>query len=282
MAYRQITAKLLPTALGLATTLLFGWAQFSDVPLLQALKQRAESMAYDLRLNTSLAKDASIDPRIVIIDIDEKSLGAEGRWPWPRNKIAELTDRLFEAGAVVVGFDIFFSEPERNKAQAVLQQIESDTPANQQLINSLELLVPAFDNDRRLADSLADRDVTLGYLFHEEETAPVGNLPQPLLTLTPEQAKRSGIKAMPNYTASVPLLQESAISSGFVTTWPDLRLGVGAGWNRMEFDEIRSASMSSFRIDVHSACYGSPFAQRLIHTKNCINAVLMAAWNLLS
>jgi len=218
---KRITAKLLPTLLGIATSLLFAWAQFADIPILKALQQRAESMAYDLRLNFSLEQNHKVDPRIVIIDVDEKSIGAEGRWPWPRNKIAELTDRLFEAGAVVVGYDIFFSEPERNKARAVLQQLQQNSSTDQHLISSLESLAPEFDNDQRLAESLRDHDVTLGYLFHEEDTVPAGHLPQPLLTLSKAQAQRSGIKAMPNYTATLPLLQESAISNGFVTTWPD-------------------------------------------------------------
>jgi adenylate cyclase len=135
--------------------------------------------------------------------------------------MAELTDRLFEAGIVVAGYDIFFTKPERNKAEAVLKQAEQDRPNDQQLINRLNAMVPKFDNDKRLAESLMDRDVTLGYLFHEESARPIGHLPQPLLSLSPEAAKRSGIKAMPNYTASLPLLQENAISSGFVTTWPD-------------------------------------------------------------
>jgi len=221
MPKTRIISKLLPALLGLATSLVFGWAQFSDIAFLNALQQRAESMAYDLRLNSRLAKQQAIDSRIVIIDIDEKSLADQGRWPWPRNKIAALTDRLFEAGAVVVGYDIFFTEPERNKAVAIVQQLESTNYEASQLINNLNEIAPEFDNDQRLADSLADKDVTLGYLFHDEITAAVGQLPQPLQTLTSEQASRSGIKAMPNYTASLPLLQDSAISSGFVTTWPD-------------------------------------------------------------
>jgi adenylate cyclase len=221
MSRNRLTAKLLPTLLGIITTLLFAWAQFSDVPLLRALKQRAESMAYDLRLNAGLARKPGVDPRIVIIDVDEKSLGAEGRWPWPRDKIAALTDRLFEGGAVVVGFDMIFSEPERNKAAAVLAQVQRQSGNNSEVIHNLQALVPEFDNDRRLAESLQDRDVTLGYLFHEEKSAPAGELPPPLMTLTPEQAHRSGIKSMPNYSASVPLLQEAAAANGFVTTWPD-------------------------------------------------------------
>jgi len=221
MSKPRIISKLLPTLLGIATSLIFGWAQFSDIALLNALQQRAESMAYDLRLNASIATQQPLDSRIIITDIDEKSLADEGRWPWPRNKIATLTERLFEAGAVVVGYDVFFTEPERNKALAIVQQLESTTPEANQLITNLSEIATQFDNDQHLADSLKDNDVTLGYLFHNENTAPVGQLPQSLQTLTAEQASRSGIKAMPNYTASLPLLQDSAASSGFVTTWPD-------------------------------------------------------------
>ena len=221
MSKTRIISTLLPALLGIATSLIFGWAQFSDIALLNALQQRAESMAYDLRLKASLLTDQAPDSRIVIIDIDEKSLADEGRWPWPRNKIAALTDRLFEAGAVVVGYDIFFTEPERNKALAIVQQLENTKPEASQLINNLSEIAPEFDNDQHLANSLTDNDVTLGYLFHNENTAPVGQLPQSLQTLTAEQASRSGIKVMPNYTASLPLLQDSAVSSGFVTTWPD-------------------------------------------------------------
>ncbi len=39
-----------------------------------------ENLAYDARVLFSIEK--SEDPRIVIVDIDEKSLAEEGRWPW--------------------------------------------------------------------------------------------------------------------------------------------------------------------------------------------------------
>ncbi len=217
----QIINKILPTLLGIVTALVFGWAQFSDITLLNALQQRAESMAYDLRLQAGIGTKQPPDSRIIIIDIDEKSLAEQGRWPWPRNKIAALTERLFDAGAVVVGYDIFFTEPERNKALAIAKQLHSTTPDAGQLINSLTKIASQFDNDQHLADSLRGNDVTLGYLFHSEKTAPVGQLPEPLQILTSEQASRSGIKAMPNYPASLPLLQDSASASGFVSIWPD-------------------------------------------------------------
>jgi CHASE2 domain len=43
--------------------------------------------------------------------IDERSLDAEGRWPWPRPKIAALFDALSRGGARVIPFDVAFAEP---------------------------------------------------------------------------------------------------------------------------------------------------------------------------
>jgi adenylate cyclase len=50
---------------------------------------------------------------VVIVDIDEDSLRKLGQWPWPRTRVAELVTRLTEAGALVIGFDVVFSEPDR-------------------------------------------------------------------------------------------------------------------------------------------------------------------------
>ncbi len=50
---------------------------------------------------------------MVIAAIDEKSIDRIGRWPWPREKVAQLLDRLKESGVPVAGFDVVFSSPER-------------------------------------------------------------------------------------------------------------------------------------------------------------------------
>ena len=54
-----------------------------------------EAIVYDTRLRLTMPR--TVDPRIVILDIDEKSLaereqGGEGRWPWPRDRLALLMD----------------------------------------------------------------------------------------------------------------------------------------------------------------------------------------------
>lgn len=50
---------------------------------------------------------------VVLIDIDETALAHRGQWPWPRDMLADLTDRLIAAGARVIAFDMVFPEPDR-------------------------------------------------------------------------------------------------------------------------------------------------------------------------
>ncbi|XOF34965.1 MAG: CHASE2 domain-containing protein [Candidatus Electrothrix sp. YB6] len=55
-----------------------------------------------------------LENRVVIVDIDSASLGQHGQWPWSRNQIAELLNKITAAGPAVVGFDILFAEPDRS------------------------------------------------------------------------------------------------------------------------------------------------------------------------
>ncbi|MFL6663864.1 MAG: CHASE2 domain-containing protein, partial [Rhizobacter sp.] len=56
--------------------------------------QRLDDIIYDARLRATMPR--TLDNRIVIVDIDEKSLSEVGHWPWGRNRVAELMDELFE------------------------------------------------------------------------------------------------------------------------------------------------------------------------------------------
>ena len=94
-------------ALSVAILLLMLLYASGVVPL--SAMNRLENFTYDVRLNMLMPK--GVDERIVIIDIDEASLHAEGRWPWGRNKLATLVDKLFDTYHVkVMGFDVVFAE----------------------------------------------------------------------------------------------------------------------------------------------------------------------------
>ena len=51
--------------------------------------------------------------RVVIVDIDERSLMTLGQWPWRRDVIGRLITRLRDMGASVIGLDIIFAEADR-------------------------------------------------------------------------------------------------------------------------------------------------------------------------
>ncbi|WP_292959267.1 CHASE2 domain-containing protein, partial [Neptuniibacter sp. UBA6509] len=124
------------------------------------LLERFEYDLYDVRLRQFLS--AEKDPRIVIVDVDEKSLAAEGRWPWNRVKLAEMLDQLFDNyGAAIVGFDMVFSEADQSvdlqQVKSLLKQREAD--------KSIETLLSSLNSDQRFAQAITDRPVVLGYLF---------------------------------------------------------------------------------------------------------------------
>ena len=143
----------------------------SSTPILDLI----ELKTYDLRM---LSRDpVPPSPAVVLAVIDEKSLEREGRWPWPRSKIAALVDRLSRDGAKVIGFDIAFVEPEENSVRPFIEQLtrEMDAKAamNPKLAGVLEESRKHADNDLALATALKNSSaaVVLGYFFHESEAS---------------------------------------------------------------------------------------------------------------
>jgi len=51
-------------------------------------------------------------PDLMIAAVDDDSLQQIGRWPWPREKLAELAEALHEGGARAIVFDMFLAEPQ--------------------------------------------------------------------------------------------------------------------------------------------------------------------------
>lgn len=88
-------------------------------PMLGGMLTRLQGLVYD----GLLPQPATLlDPRVVIVDIDEDSLEIVGRWPWPRELTAELIAQTRAAGAAVVGVDILFPEPSSPQADDLLNE----------------------------------------------------------------------------------------------------------------------------------------------------------------
>ncbi|MEO9877532.1 MAG: adenylate/guanylate cyclase domain-containing protein [Anderseniella sp.] len=55
---------------------------------------------------------------VVIVGVDDETIGVEGRWPWPRNRIADLVTAIHASGVSVLGIDVLFSEPDESPGGA--------------------------------------------------------------------------------------------------------------------------------------------------------------------
>lgn len=102
-----------------------------------------------------------------VIDIDEESLARLGQWPWPRQRIAELVDRLQTAGSAAIAFDVLFAEADRTAPQAVAELWRLDGALRRQV-----LALP--DHDQQLAWSLNGADVILGFALVRGPQVAVG------------------------------------------------------------------------------------------------------------
>lgn len=198
-----------PILLSLAITLIFvsHSAGFVSIPGLA----RLEAQLYDARVRYSA--DGQPDERIVILDIDEKSLAEIGRWPWNRIRIAEIIDRLFnQYGIAVLGFDIVWAESETSQFKALGQDVARRLPG--QSIGALP------DTDAVLAQSIANRPVVLGYYFNSAKGGK-NSLPQPVLTLDQLPATASIAPLWPGYTGNIAELAAAAPAAGQINALPD-------------------------------------------------------------
>ena len=214
--------QLAPTLLGAALVAAALWVQHTDTPGVDNLRNRLEWVAYDLRFELTRPFAGGKDAGVVIVDIDEQSLEAEGQWPWPRAKVAELVERLFASGAVVVGMDTVFAEPERNIARQARQRLQGlpGTEPDAAVLQALSEAAPALDGDRALARALADTDSVLGYLLTGSGPTKGATGP-PLPDTGLGRLEATGIRTMGSHLGNLPRLQEAAASAGFFTILPD-------------------------------------------------------------
>ncbi len=118
----------------------------------------ARETAFDLLQRLSPREYA--DAPVRIIDIDERSLERLGQWPWPRDMLAELVDRLHAAGAATVVFDFIFAEPDRLSPSRLIE----DPRLRSALGVAAGAELPALpDNDLIFADAMRRGYVVIGF-----------------------------------------------------------------------------------------------------------------------
>lgn len=153
---------------------------------------RLDAWIYDARLTTNAPH--TLDPHVVIVDIDEPSLAAFGRWPWTRDTTAALIRQLTtHQQAAAVGFDMVFAEKENSRA------------------------------DLSLVRAIQDQPVVLGYYFTSDRAGhTTGTLPAPAFTHNAKRSRDFQVTQWSGFGANLTKLVEAAPQSGFFNAISDL------------------------------------------------------------
>lgn len=239
-----------------------------------ALVDRIDLFAYDMRMRV---QNSPLDPRIVIVDIDEKSLAEVGRWPWSRDVVAELINQLGDHYHTrTIGFDVVFAEPDTSSGYRTLEALASkelkDVGAFSKQIRALK---PMLDYDRRMAQALQGRPTILGYyLSNRSDAFTKGLLPQPVFTAADLGGIQIDAVDYKSYSGNLEELQRAAKAGGFMNPTPDadgvirrvpLLVRVGDGY-------YESLALASARIALGaSAVYPVLFTDQPLMSEQALN-----------
>ena len=260
-------------ALGLVVVLIFvgNAARYYEIPLVS----RFENIVYDARLRLTMPD--TVDPRLVIVDIDEKSLAVEGRWPWRRDKLALMLDQLFDYYKVgIVGFDVVFPERDESSGLGMLRQLgDNQLRGNAQYQAVLKDIGPQLEYDRVFAEKLKNRAVVLGYYFsdvvsEDGKGRTTGALPKPVLPAGTFKGKNIAFTRWIGYGANLPEFQEAAASGGHFNPLPDedgvtRRVPMLAEYEGAYYESL---SMSMVRLGLASPTVVPGFPEDQFFTKN--------------
>jgi adenylate cyclase len=158
----------------------------------------------------------SADAAIRIVDIDDKSLSRLGQWPWPRGLVAQLIDRLREAGVALVAFDIDFAEPDRTSPRSLLPLLAQNGVG---AAEAEKLLAAAPDPDQRLAEAMGTVPVVTGFILTERGDARPP-LPKAGFAFVGDDPL-GHVDSFPAAVANLPGLEAAAAGNGFLNQYPD-------------------------------------------------------------
>jgi adenylate cyclase len=191
-------------------------AKFYEIGLVT----RLDHIIYDARLR--LTMPGGTDDRIVILDIDEKSLATPelGRWPWGRDKVAKIVDKLFDKyGIIALGFDVVWAEPDASSGLPVLERLAGgELKDNAGYRDAIAALRPSLDHDALFAKAIKGRPVVLGYYFTSFANArQSGVIPPPVLPAGTFGGRPIAFTDWAGFGGNLPDLQAAAAGAGHFT-----------------------------------------------------------------
>lgn len=182
---------------------------YARPPVLSSLR----GLAFDAYQHAAPAP-APADSPIRVVQIDEASLTRYGQWPWPRTTMADLTQKLGEAGAAAIVFDILFAEPDRTSPEQVVAAAPPQRRA--QLARALSTLA---SHDGVFAETLSRHPSVLATSLHGDATTTAFPMHAGWAAAGDEPGQ-----FLPNYAGlatNLPALSDSASGTGFINWLPD-------------------------------------------------------------
>ncbi len=182
-----------------------------------------DSLIYDVKVRLTMPQ--GVDQRVIILDIDEKSLAEQGRWPWGRDKLATLMNKLFDQyGMKLVGFDVVFAEPDESSGLKSLESLAKkelkDVAGFQSTLRELR---PQLDHDARFAAAIKNRPVILGYYFSSKDGGiSSGAAPEPVFPAGTFSGRRIGFTQWVSFGGNLPEFQKSAAGAGHFNPLVDI------------------------------------------------------------
>ncbi len=172
-----------------------------------------DAFIYDTKVRLTMPN--TVDDRIVILDIDEKSLAEVGRWPWNRERMSSLMKKLFDVhGITLLGFDVVFAEPDDSSGLKSLEKLaRGDLREVGGFQTSLRDLRPQLDYDARFAETIKGKQIVLGYYFsNRADGVSTGAIGEPAL---PSGTFRNvPVVSWASYGGNLPEFQKAARAAG--------------------------------------------------------------------
>jgi len=180
--------------------------------------ERMDSFFAGLRMR--LVKPV-LDPRIVIVDIDEKSIAEIGHFPWNRKIVAQLVSQLTDHYEVqAAGFDIVFAEADNSSGYEVLDKLAAHQLKDVSgFRGQVDALRESLDYDGLLVKALQDKPVVLGYNIADGQRK--GMLPAPFFTTDTLNGRTVPAIESNGYLANLERLQKVAATGGIFTAITD-------------------------------------------------------------
>ncbi len=119
----------------------------------EGLRLRVFDSLQQLFPGAAIGSGPAAEGAVVVVEIDDASLAAQGQWPWPRNRLAALVDRIAARSPAAVGLDILLGEADRLSPARIAQAHPELAPALREALAGLP------SNDDILAQSFADRPI---------------------------------------------------------------------------------------------------------------------------